>query len=1279
MFKKSHALSIAGIFLAVLFVLAGCQNPEAPVVNQGDTSVQFPEFPEQVGPGTVTVDINNPESTPALPEGFTYPNGAKVLAGNAFDISLAFNGGILVADTSDADGTSVSGAGAGNGTGYAYAQDGVDQIIWTGPGERAKNPNTNDQETLGSLVVPPGKTLFIAAPLRFNANLPTANTPGQYFMNISVSDAGGYVDGTPVESILLAANGEGGANVTPGGAPGKIVILAGGLIEQAVPTALASAPSFILGGELEIHRGAGLNLFNKNAPAYDPAFITTPDSTTVVYGTLDVDDNAGNVFNGAFDIKAGGTVNLGSIPAASNVDLDLNGKVTLASNGGLVLPPLTSAAVNFNGGLEVAPGVTLTLASETNFNSKAVIKGYLDLNSKTWSVSPTGHLAIESSGTIGNGDWSDAGLGSSHLLQALTATEPEAKNGRVTIAAGTGENAAVKLGLSVEADSYADLVALAKMPDFHLDEITYAGAAISLTADELEVKAGNHVNLSAATAIGNVTVESGGALTLGAAVVTAGEITVVGGGRPESLAGPFTLAPVTSPLVAATATFATRLGALTIGDKDNGTKTAVSLPVATLASSGYDGTVITVNKNAVLTLTSTVAVDPPNKITLAAGTKGTETVTGVKGGIIEFSGTGTSGPLFTKLTDLVIEDEAEFVGRDADTVPASINTITFAGIQTLTVDGLLDIPSSGLTFAYLQDNVSEDDDVSGKGTAKFAGYGIAPSGAKITHHAFDQLLAINDLTVASLTDVPKTSGFDKTTVTPDKHDDTKTGTLRVVGAIALTNIDDFTVDRNLDLVNAVSVITLASNKNLTIGAKAAILSAGITAIGGDDQAEVVLVPGGATTIGGGTAGQIDIGVSSLTLRPAQIQTNPVDNAAKTLLVPGTISLASTGSFGAGSTPATIGITLPGESSLKGANVIANAPNATSKNATATIFLANADSKLTVDGTGLFGTDTGVSFGSSPITRPGSSIKVTAGAEIVVTSGSTLRFGIASEGVTLGEGSLKAIKDVTITASQYNDGTVITNITKLEGDAELKGGATVLSVPLPTTNISRLNIAGSVALYGGTSRYDYVKVSNTTFDGNGTGGGTVFNGTNLTITVGTAGKTTGGGTLKTSGTTGKFLLGAVELTTGNSELTLPAYAGSGVITGNLDLGASGTLKIPSGTLTVGSSTVGGTLTVGTGSTINLSGIINLAAEGKGTLTFNGYTLKGVAAGAALSSMGVTPETGGTLTANDLFGEFGGSNGLTITGLTKVELDGSGGAVKITGSGNTITSTSNLYDD
>ncbi|MDR2103611.1 MAG: hypothetical protein LBP42_05870, partial [Treponema sp.] len=151
MSKKSLLISIAVLVAAIFFVLTGCEGPAGPAGQQGT--------PGQVGPseiGDITVTIEEPGEVIVLPNGFTYPDGAKVVSGDATDIANSFNGGIFVADTSDASGAPVAGAGSGaTGTGYVYAQDGVNQVIWAGPGVKTGN--------LGAISVPPGKTLFIAA------------------------------------------------------------------------------------------------------------------------------------------------------------------------------------------------------------------------------------------------------------------------------------------------------------------------------------------------------------------------------------------------------------------------------------------------------------------------------------------------------------------------------------------------------------------------------------------------------------------------------------------------------------------------------------------------------------------------------------------------------------------------------------------------------------------------------------------------------------------------------------------------------------------------------------------------------------------------------------------------------------------------------------------------------------------------------------------------------------------------------------------------------------
>jgi hypothetical protein len=849
MFKKSLVLSIAVVLTAVLFIFTGCQNPDAPVVNEGETNVTLPPN------GSTEITIKNPDTVPALPEGFTYPSGAaKVLAGNATDIALAFNGGILVADTSDADGTKVTGTDV-PGTGYAYSQDAVDEIIWTGPGTRSVNTLGADVPNLGSIAVPPGKTLYIAAPLVIDAT-PDSNllTAAQWFSSITVSDQGGY----PNAAASIQANTLGGAPVG-GNKAGKIVILAGGSIGER--TGGAAGDSITIGGELEIHRGASINV-----SALETPFTTTAGSRTVVYGSL-VTGNpavaAASVLNllGTLVVKGGGTVDVSGLGGGDSVafgsvtdDVTVESYGTLTINGGVFNE-------TFYGNLTVGPVASLVIGGgTTTFNKKATFDGELDARGAgNIVVGTSGHLAIEATGTI-RGTWANffvgavaTNAGTPASLKAAfgaAAADVGSANNRVTIAdPGTGAPVYLDLNLTLTPTAtypvnvaYPDLVWFAESTKLHLNSLTYGNPfgrftpLIDTDNGKLTIVAGNHVILGA-DGIGDVEVQSGGSVNFNVAINSAGIITLVGRGRPAN--SRLTLA--TSPNVLVTpgnAIFDTALDGLTIGD---GTvATALNLNNATLAGAktNPDETatsgIIIADKHSVITVKkgSSLEVggvaDPGGEIILEASADNTD------GG--QFTITNAAGAVFNELYRLDIGAKAAFNGGTG-------NDITFQKLRLLTVNGELHVYSStnvlGLNdpigFQRIQRDFDSVNDVTGTGKAYLYDWDVSLAREA---HAYDQLRAIKYLVLNNIKGIGKISG---TGTTPDQAAVPADAVLVVRAAIVDEDTDqgliipanrsliidrDVYLDKEAFIIGVASVInnkiTLSKGKGIYAGDNAAL-------------------------------------------------------------------------------------------------------------------------------------------------------------------------------------------------------------------------------------------------------------------------------------------------------------------------------------------------------------------------------------------------------------------------------------------------------------------------
>jgi hypothetical protein len=1160
MLKKSLLLSIVVLLTAVLFVFTGCEGPTGAqgVGVKGDPGDDTP-FPGEI-------QVTFPPAEEELPQGVNYPDGrAKILAGDAEAISKAFNGGVFVSSTGD--GVAVSGNGF---TGEnSYKQEAVDAIVWTGyPTGAAANR--------GAIVVPPGKTLFIAAPLDLTADVANG------FSSIAVSDQGVYPNpsGSAESSVLLVQ--------VPGGSPitdvakGRVVILAGASI-----TANGSAPgTMTVGGALEIHRGGLVNVSGSGA-----AFNAVPDSVVDVFGSLVIGSGnlgsgtSANQFNGVLNVWGRGAVNI-----AAGAGITFGDAVTVAR--GATYPfTLPGQDVTFNGDLTVGEGVNLSVGSSLTytFNGNADLSGNITITTGgDVEVGSTGSLVIEETGDI-IGDWNAVDTGTIATLKAALAAQKADVLGKGGIAILSRESSGttnLNLDITLDAIDYPELVTLAADENWHLRSISYpysfpTGAAL------LRITAGNNVDLTSAVTIGKVTKEAGGYLTLGGSVTTADELTIIG-----------------TPAAGITVTdVLDTFNKLTIGDSA-GTRTVVNVSSAAITLAGTtDTSEITVHPNAELNFVNDVipSLNPKGTIKLMAGiTGGSSTLDGGKFATVATSLFSSGSATFADLKILEIgANKAEF------SLPASGTTyghlVTFAGLEKLTVNGRLVVESPALSFAELNTNIGATTDVAGTGEAVFPNLDIDAN----IRYAFDQLLAIKDLTVASL-DVPATSGFHATV---DAGDQASDAIIRAA-TIAITTPASLTIDRNLEIGTS---LTFTGTKNVTIKgnngatpnptAKATYIYIGEDpVIGVASGGEVLLVPGAASTLAPGGTGTLNTGVAGITVEKG------------TLLVPGKLGAVTAITAGKGANTAVLAA---GASLTSGSIEIA------------TVDPTNSSAAITVNADGVLDAAASTSY-----VLPKSSIAVKDGGKITVGSGGSLQLGAASSKVNIGASSgLTSASDSSITVT---DATHIA----LAGTFKAVGANALVGVAANEVDLG--TSAKLIAEVGTDTSYVHNKIELTggTFDGFFTLNGTTAN-ISLTGTLTAGSLLTTGTSVLTIGTYGTLATGTTAQTLGTA--TLNGVSSTGGLT-------AGTLQLVSGAkLTVNAAFNVGNAGASTASTA----ILNV---GSGTIAFSGpYSIVlaksgGTAVNGALTTTAFTVAGQGTGTLVNIFGVGTGAADCYPSGAT-----------------------------
>jgi hypothetical protein len=1182
MLKKSLVLSFAA-FLAALFIFTGCEGPTGPAGTGG--------APGSTELGSIDVTIKQPDTgNPVLLEGITYPDGAKIMSGNARDIALAFNGGVFVGDTSDADGTPVSGnLGSGGSLGEVtvYAQEGVDAIFWTG---------TNGAAAVqGSLVVPAGKTLFIAAPL-------VIGTANGTFQSITVSDKGVIDAG----GANLSVNG--GTNLGASGSAGKLVILAGGVIGDN------AAGEFIIGGELEIHRGGSLSFGYNN-------IVTTAGSAVAVFGSIEQTSSHTLTVGGSMNIYAGATVDTGSGLAAFAGPLTLNPHPEVNKE-----PLVLDGAADFYSEFTLPEGITLALGGATNFYKDAAIEGTLNVSGGSVGYTGEGVVTFKSGSTFTN-DWANIRSGTASTLRnAYAATAGTDENTNVIIADG----AILELSTAVVVLDYADLLWFASRETFHI-AVSYA-PDFTTTQAPLVVTAGNDVEITGTT-IGNIDVRKDGALYINAIVTSAGTITVVG----------------TGVRVSDSAVFTGALGNIEVGD-DNGTTSSLSL--GGLIAGPASRPSVLVHKGATLTVGnggSTYNMNFAAKIEL----EGSETE-GVKGGIFETTEQGATAANFVNLTELK-------VGKKAEMDLTSLgNNVHFEHLTIIEVDGTLTVPSTAIGFDDLDEFKGNKGDVSGdSGTALFNGFTVNES-TSTGVHAFDQLLAIKNLSIGDLTtsgSIETKAGFKNTQDQADA-DDIPDGGYLSVGTLTLAANTTLLVNRTLDL-RAVTG-TLATTNRINILAGKGINASGSPVLSA--TTDVTLVPVAAGTV----TPTAPSGLGTLTYS-GSLGLDP-KNSEVTLAVPGKLAVATNFTAGSGVNQVTLI-----NASLENGIVTSDA-----------IATGNSAVEITVNGTGVL-----TNAGASTVFL-GSKISVAKGGKITGTA-STITFGTA--GAAIGVGTLEAAPASGVSAIEA---TTI-NETEITGVFTLTHPAGTPTTTILSSKATKpLKITGTVNV-GAQTSYDVFTLTGGTLSGVSNLG---FAAAVPVVDLTTTNATLTGGTITTEGT-GILKIGAnftlkapVAQTIGSAVLN-----GSGALNeGELALAGSSVLSIigSSGDFTVGNGANNATadLSVSGDASIVLANargiVLSSTADKIGSLTLGSLTITGFTGATAISSFvsgadsisnGPYPTTDGT-GLGQIYGDFKAF----AAGKTVVSAAGSAAALsvnsnnaKITGgaSGNTLTANTKLY--
>jgi hypothetical protein len=701
--------------------------------------------------------------------------------------------------------------------------------------------------------------------------------------------------------------------------------------------------------------------------------------------------------------------------------------------------------------------------------------------------------------------------------------------------------------------------------------------------------------------------------------------------------GPTFATPLTNPV---------RNFNLTIGD-GTGTESDITLPNAVLTAAG-DDSVITVNKNAALILgntTTDIAVNPAGSIKLIAGDSGKD-----NGGKLATLAAAT-GSTFARLKDLDIGNEASF--------SAAGTAVTFAALEIIKVgeNGLLSAPNTNQAtlFNTLNIKISKNTtpDVTGNGKVDLPVW-VVTSGKQ---HAFNQLLAIKEVGILSITGLIKTSGYDVQTedaAAPGSSD----AILTIYdGTVGITLTANLTVDRNLNLASSAKLIGPVGRYQITINQGKGIYANGKPVLGGSasQTLAVLSVVGGGTLTADATDAAI-VNSAAVTVLPGS-----------KILVPG--QFGGGGNIVAGDTDGALTLTADAATYLKGGSI------ETVGTALTTPLIGNK-AIVNVDAGGILSVgaasanaakviDINVAVGTNGAN--GGTIDATGGA---LTIGTGIINGI------LKATSAGTIVSAATTANAADAVTTVTGSYTATGAAAFKG-----------TTSKTVKLTGKIKVGKGTSEYDTAEFGDSDLYGE-----VVFNGNTGIITIPSAGNVKKG-SLLTKGEGGLAIasIGTIYAT-GTAQTwaeTVTIDGTNGLTTGTLTLGADTTLAL-TGELKVGVSTASpATLAVSSGkeTLANASAKISAQAEGgtpanKGTITVGSITIVGVdsSTGTVADSFGnSSKKTTGDGTASDIFAASTGVSGANANQDKAASLVVGSGTATITGhgDGNTLSSASELY--
>jgi hypothetical protein len=670
-------------------------------------------------------------------------------------------------------------------------------------------------------------------------------------------------------------------------------------------------------------------------------------------------------------------------------------------------------------------------------------------------------------------------------------------------------------------------------------------------------------------------------------------------------------------------------------------------------------------------------LNPGGTIELKAGDDGK-----ANGGAIKFSALG--GPAaasFAALKELIVGKGASFVS--VDTASADIDSITFAGLTNLEVygtvrvtgnnitfpaltklkvDGSLTIPSTGLAFTNLQNQVGSKTDVRGTGKAVFAGWDVANA----SHgHAFDQILGIKDVTVRSVTGVPKTSGSTDLN-TPDRAVTNEAGYKLTVNTITAITSGNLTIDRDL-YVTAGGSITGTTANTITLAPGASVYANDGLVMRGTGSVDAVLAPVVGSTAVIALAAPISPAKGTLYTNTS---TPPFTLKSGVLEIPGTLQIVATGRFDAGTGTAVVSLA-----------------NHTSDTYLKNVIVSSvaADPAITVRGT--------LSIGAAATVAAGARIRVEAGGEILTggTAGATLT---NASTVLAINSRLKATVAGDIANLSDAAATPATTVSKISGEFTLSatgtGGTLTFTGANSGTDITgSLDLSnGKITVTNGDSEYDTAALERARISAPAAATVT-FNGSTGIIALGAASVNVAGGALTTFGT-GALQFGTIAtLQTKSIPQPLPALmTGNGILNGDLVLAEASVLTINTGIFAVGGGTTAGgdarldvtkgevklnsnaaSITIGNGPTTAL-----------GLFTNGGFRIQGVTAGGYAGITGVAPDPTVTLESTDLSGSVTATpvNDPTLVG-TSARVTPNAGDITIAGSsgGNSITNTSELY--